>query len=63
MSEGDDILIVGMGDGELVNEAKAPQNHVNVTNGFVMLMPKDEPYLLRNIGEKSLDLVVIDVRK
>lgn len=62
MSEGDDVLIVGMGEGELVNEAKVPNNHVNVTNGFVMLMPKEEPYLLRNIGKKSLDLIVI-IRK
>jgi len=63
MSEGVNILIVAMGDGELVNEAKEPKNHFKVTNGFVMLMRKDDPYLLRNIGGQSLDLVVIDVRK
>jgi len=63
MSEGEDILIVGMCDGELVNEAKGAKAHVNITNGFVMLMPKHEPYLLRNIGEKDVDLVVIDVKK
>ena len=62
LNEGEDVLIIGMGEGELVNEARAQKNHFNVTNGFVMLMPKEEPYLLRNIGEKSLDLIVI-VRK
>lgn len=61
--DGDDILIVGMCDGELANEAKAAKTHVNITNGFVMLMPKEEPYLLRNIGQKDLDLVLIEVKK
>lgn len=61
--EGTDVLIVGMNNGELVNEKKSPQNHVNVSNRLVMLMPKEEPYLLRNIGKESLELLVIEVRK
>ena len=60
--EGTDVLIVGMNNGELVNEKKSPQSHVNVSNGLVMLMPK-EPYLLRNIGKENLELLVIEVRK
>jgi len=36
---------------------------VNVAKGLVMLMPKKEPYLLRNIGKESLDLLVVEVRK
>jgi hypothetical protein len=60
---GHDVLLVGMNDGEVVNEAKAPQTHVSVTNGTVMFMSKEEPYLLRNIGKQSLDLLLIDVRK
>ena len=61
--EGHDVLIVGMNNGELVNEEKSPPSHVNVSNGSVMLMPKEEPYLLRNIGKESLELLVIEVRK
>ncbi len=61
--EGTDVLVVGMNDGELVNEKKSPQNHVNVSSGLVMLMPKEEPYLLRNIGKENLELLVIEVRK
>jgi hypothetical protein len=61
--EGADVLIVGMNDGELVNEKKSPQSHVNVSSGSVMLMPKEEPYLLLNIGKENLDLLVIEVRK
>jgi hypothetical protein len=61
--EGTDVLIVGMNNGELLNEKKSPQSHVNVSNGLVMLMPKEEPYLLRNIGKENLELLVIEVRK
>jgi hypothetical protein len=61
--EGCDVFIVGMNIGELLNEKKSPQSPVNVTNGLVMLVPKEELYLLRNIGKQNLDLVVIEVRK
>ena len=61
--EGRDVLIVGMNNGDLVNEKKSPQSHVNVSNGLVILMPKEEPYLLRNIGNANLELLVIEVRK
>ena len=61
--EGTDVLIVGMNSGELVNEKKSPQSHLNVSSGLVMLMPKEEPYLLRNIGKENLELLVIEVRK
>lgn len=63
MIEGHDVLIVAMSDGEIVNEAKTPQTRLNLTNGLVMLMSKEEPYLLRNTGKQTLDLLVIDVRK
>jgi hypothetical protein len=61
--EGYDDLVVGMNDGELANETKLPQTHVNVTTGSVVLMPKEETYLLRNIGKQNLELLVIEVRK
>jgi hypothetical protein len=61
--DGTDMLIVGMNNGELVNEKNSSQSHVNVSNGFVMLMPKEEPYLLRNIGKENVELLVIEVRK
>ena len=61
--ESRDVLIVGMNNGELVNEKKSPQSHVNVFNGLVILMPKEEPYLLRNTGKGKLELLVIEVGK
>ena len=57
------VLIVGMNNGELVNEKKSPQSHVDVSSGLVMLMPKEEPCLLRNIGKGNLELLVIEVTK
>jgi hypothetical protein len=61
--EGTDVLIVAMNNGELVNEKKSPQSHINVSSGLVMLMSKEEPYLLRNVGKENLDLLVIEVSK
>ena len=60
--EGTEVLIVGMSDGELLNEKKPLQSHISVFDGLVMLIPKEEPYLLRNIGTKSLTLLMIEVR-
>jgi hypothetical protein len=31
--------------------------------GINPLMPKEEPYLLRNTGKENLDLLVIEIRK
>jgi hypothetical protein len=58
-----DALIVGMNNGELVNEKRSPQIHVDVSSGVVMLMPKEEPCLLRNVGKENLELLVIEFRK
>jgi mannose-6-phosphate isomerase-like protein (cupin superfamily) len=60
---GREILVIGMNDGEVVNEKSSPQKHVNVSKGLVMLFPKKEPYLLRNVGNEGLDLLVVEVRK
>jgi mannose-6-phosphate isomerase-like protein (cupin superfamily) len=61
--EGREVLIVGMNNGELLNEKKSPPTHVDVRSGLVMLMPKEEPYLLRNVGKANLELLMIEVRK
>jgi len=60
--EGRDILIVGMNNGELLDEKRSPRSNVTLTNGSVILMPKEQLYLLRNIGKQSLELLVIEVR-
>jgi len=60
---GGEVLIVGRNEGEVVNEKRSPPTHINVWDGSVMLMPKEEPYLLRNVGKESVKLLVIEVRK
>ena len=60
---GGEVLIVGRNKGEVVNEKKSPPTPINVYEGLVMLMPKDEPYVLRNIGKDNLELLLIEIRK
>lgn len=59
--EGRDAVIVGMNNGELVNEKTSPPNHVPMFHGSVMWMPKEDPYLLRNIGKENLELLLIEI--
>ena len=60
---GGEVLIVGRNNGEVINEKKSPPSDINVYDGSVMLMPKKAPYLLRNIGNASVELLVIEVRR
>ena len=60
---GGEVLIVGRNKGEVVNEKKSPPSRIDVYEDLVMLMPKDEPYLLRNTGKDNLELLLIEVRK
>jgi mannose-6-phosphate isomerase-like protein (cupin superfamily) len=61
--EGLEVLIVGMGSGQLLNQKKSPPVAFDVTKGSVILIPKRDPYLLRNVGKQSLELLLIEVRK
>ena len=60
---GGEVLIVGRNNGEVVNEKKSPPAHINVFENLVMLMPKKEPYLLRNVGKDNVELLLIEIRK
>jgi len=60
---GQDTLIVVMNAGEVVNERSTSHSQLDVWNGLVMMMPKDEPFLLRNVGKQNLELLLIEVRK
>ena len=60
---GGEVLIVGKNTGEITNEKKSPSSQIEVFDGLVMLMPKGEPYLLRNIGQFEVDLLLIEIRK
>jgi hypothetical protein len=58
----EDDLIVGEGDGILVNEAKSPALLITVKAGVILFLPKDEPYKLRNAGNQDLHITVIRMR-
>jgi hypothetical protein len=58
---GDDEIFIGMGSGGLANEAKSPPVNVPVSEGSLFLMPKDEPYRLRNVGKQSLEVRVFRI--
>lgn len=61
--KGREALIVGMNDGDVINEETRPEKHVNIAKGLVMWMPKKGPYRLRNVGKGSLDLLVVEMTK
>jgi hypothetical protein len=61
--EGHEVLIVGMSDGELVNETSSPRTNISLWNGSVVFMPKEDHYLLRNNGKQDVQLLVVDVRR
>ena len=60
---GGEVLIIGRNNGEIMNEKKSQPDHINVYGGLVMLMPKGEPYLLRNVGKDDVDLLLVEIRK
>ena len=60
---GGEVLIVGRNKGEVMNEKKSPPARIDVYEGLVMLMPNEEPYLLRNIGKDKVELLLIEIRK
>lgn len=63
MAAGEDELIVGMGSGELMNEAKSPPSHISISEGSVVLMPKEEPYTLRNVGKQEVQVLVVRMQQ
>lgn len=57
-----DCLIIGINEGDLVNE-KPPFLHVSLEKDAVVLLPKGVPYLLRNKGAKNVELRLIEIRR
>ena len=57
----DDEIIIGMGSGQLANEAKSPAVDVSLAEGSMFLMPKDEPSRLRNVGKQDVEVRVIRI--
>jgi hypothetical protein len=57
-----DSLIVGINGGDLLNE-KPPGRHISLEKDFVTLMPKGEPFRLRNTGTERVEFRLIEIRR
>jgi hypothetical protein len=58
---GDDEVFIPMGIGSLVNEAKSPVVQISIGEVSMFLMPKCEPYRLRNVGKQDLTVRIIRI--
>ena len=57
-----DCLIVGINGGDLVNE-KPPFLHVSLEKESVTLMPKEQPFRLRNKSAASVEFRLLEIRR
>lgn len=60
--DGCDNLIVALSDGTLRNEVKTGGIPFGVAATQTFLLSRGEPYLLRNVGDKELRVLVIELR-
>ena len=57
-----DALVVGLNSGILINETAKPAARITVSQGSVILVPKNERIIFRNDSGHNLVLVVIENR-
>jgi hypothetical protein len=61
-SPSSDCLIVGVSSGDLLNE-KAPFLHVSLERDSVTLMPREQPFRLRNKSADNVEFRLIEIRR
>jgi hypothetical protein len=61
-SSSSDCLIIGINGGDLVNE-KPPFLHVSLEKDAVTLMPKEQPFRLRNKGSQDVEFRLLEIRR
>jgi hypothetical protein len=59
---GYDNLIVALTDAHLQNEAKAAEQSFEVSAQQIFLMPRNQSFALRNVGDKEVKLLLIELR-
>ena len=57
-----DYLILGVNGGHLAND-KAPFLHVSLEQDTVTLMPKGQPFRLRNKGPKNVEFRLVEIHR
>jgi hypothetical protein len=61
-SSSSDCLIIGINGGDLMNE-KPPLLHVLLEKGLVTLLPRKEPFRLRNQGSHNVELRLVEIQR
>jgi hypothetical protein len=61
-SSSSDCLIIGINGGDLVNE-KPPFLHVSLEKDAVTLMPREQPFRLRNKGSQDVEFRLLEIRR
>jgi hypothetical protein len=61
-SSSSDCLLVGINGGDLLNES-APFHHVSLGKDSVTLMPREQPFRLRNKGSETVEFQMIEIRR
>ena len=57
-----DCLLIGINGGDLLNE-KPPFLHVDLGSDSVTLMPREQPFRLRNKGSENAEFRMIEIRR
>jgi hypothetical protein len=57
-----DCVLIGINGGDLLNE-KAPFRHLYLDKDTVTLMPKEQPFRLRNHSSKTVEFQVIEIQR
>jgi hypothetical protein len=57
-----DCLIIGINGGDLVNE-KPPFLHVSLEKDAVTLMPREQPFRLRNKSSQDVEFRLLEIRR
>jgi hypothetical protein len=61
--KGQDAVLVAMTDGRFISEiSSSPQSTFSMAAGTVVLMPGDQRYKIRNVGDKPATVLVIQLR-
>ena len=60
--QGEDEVLVAITDGRFINETSSPHSTFSMPAGSVVLMPGNQRYKIRNIGDKPATVLVVQLR-
>lgn len=61
-SSSSDCLVVGVNGGDLINDSE-PSLHVSLEKDSVTLMPKKQPFRLRNKSRADVEFRLVEIRR